>query len=69
MADARPPDSPTRPPHQRVLALIALLALLASGAWSSWAILTDRADFGLRRAVETPTPASAGPESTPEVSP
>ena len=39
-------EEPPRPLYQRLLALAALLALLASGAWSSWAILTDRADFG-----------------------
>ena len=39
-------DEGPRPLYQRLLALAALVALLASAAWSSWAILTDNADFG-----------------------
>ncbi len=51
-AEPRQTEERPRPLYQRLLALAALLALLASGAWSSWAILTDRADFG------APAPAS-----------
>lgn len=62
MDEPAPPvaEEPPRPLYQRFLALIALLALLASGAWSSWAILTDRADFGAARpTAEADAPAAS----------
>jgi hypothetical protein len=55
-----PATSPSRPLHQRVLALIALLGLLASAGWSSWAILTDQADFGIRARESAEAAAPAG---------
>ena len=54
-AEPRAEALPARPLHHRLLALLALLGLLASAGWSSWAILTDRADFGAR----APTRAEA----------
>jgi hypothetical protein len=42
-------------PIPRWLALAAFLALVASAALTTWAILTDRADFGA--AVEQPVEA------------
>jgi len=47
----------SRPPIPRWLALAAFLALVASAALTTWAVLTDRADFGAA-AEQSATPQS-----------